>query len=115
MAISIDAYRQAIGFYNFSDKNYQYKINGQSNKKKMTRSKCILFLTYILILLSSISDGFVNEQSRNQTKSTSVSVKYQDQKNTSVISCLSPDILLKTPSFSSSLKRLTEQSICYST
>ena len=97
MALSIDAYRQAIGLYNFSDRNCQYKIKRQNTRNKMTRSKYLVFLFILLSLQNSVSGGFVTD-SRNQTKPSSVPTFNQDQANTSVISRISPEILFNKPS-----------------
>ena len=94
MALSIDAYRQAIGLYNFSDRNCQYKIKRQNTRDKITRSKYLMFLFILLSLQNSVSGGFVTDDSRNQTKHSSVPNFYQDQANTSVISRISPEIYL---------------------
>ena len=92
MALSIDAYRQAIGLYNFSDKNDRYKIKRQNTREKMTRSKCLVLLFMILTILSGVNGGIVTENSRNQTKPSSVITFYQDQANTNVFSRISPEI-----------------------
>ena len=52
----------------------------------------------ILTILSGVNGGIVTENSRNQTKPSSVITFYQDQTNTNVISRLSPEIAFNKPS-----------------